>query len=477
MFCKKCGAKIADDAAFCTACGASTGNKNNNSASVDNSGSTMEGAALVVKDTTVSAHSKPNRNRSIIVIIAILLLILVAITGMMLLNRLTPEEEVLVKQVTEQIDEIGTVTINSGFTIKAVTGKYDSLSSKCQRHVKNKKILKQAQMDWNQLKADEAIDKIDEIGEVTVDSKKNIVNARKVYNELSDEQKKLVKNYQTLVNDENALEEVQVQALIARIDALDSSVPVNKAMKQELTNIQTTYDALNDTQKEKITNYSDYKSIYDTYSEKSVAQCIEKINMIGEVTLENTTSLDEASASYANVFPTDAKKVTNLNILTEAQNTLNTLKKAEEERAKTIVAGDSFETEHWSIKLVQAKLTSKILPNSLSGYYNYYYQTDGRIYADLKFTIKNTGVSIRSIESILDTVSVSYGNQYNYTSYALFTSSGNDVDKVYDWDGLDALNSTTLHVAVGLPEEALKSNETVKATIVMEGVEKIINIR
>lgn len=95
----------------------------------------------------------------------------------------------------------------------------------------------------------------------------------------------------------------------------------------------------------------------------------------------------------------------------------------------------------------------------------------------MKFTIKNTGVSIRSIESVLDTVSVSYGNQYNYTSYALFTSSGNDVDKVYDWDGLDALNSTTLHVAVGLPEEALKSNEAVKATIVMEGVEKIINIR
>lgn len=477
MFCKKCGAKIADDAVFCTSCGAPTGNGNNYNSLSDNIESPMEGATLVVKDTTASTCSKPDRKRSVIVIAAILLLIFATITGMVLLNRLTPEEEIFVKQVTEQIDEMGTITINSGFTIKAVTEKYNSLSSKCQRHVKNKKILKQAQMDWNQLKADEAIEEIDRIGEVTVDSKKSIVNARKIYNELSDEQKKLVKNYRTLVNDENALEEVQVQDLIARIDALDKSVPINKDMKQELTNIQTTYDALNDTQKEKITNYSEYRSIYDTYSEKSVAHCIEKINMIGEVTLENTTSLDEASASYANVFSTDAKKVTNLNTLTEAQNTLNTLKKAEEERAKTIIAGDSFETEHWSIKLVQAKLTPKILPNSLSGYYNYYYQTDGRIYADLKFTIKNTGVSIRSIESVLDTVSVSYGNQYNYTSYALFTSSGNDVDKVYDWDGLDALNSTTLHVAVGLPEEALKSNEAVKATIVMEGVEKIINIR
>ena len=477
MFCKKCGAKIADDAAFCTACGAPTGNKNNNSTSVDNSGISMEETALVVKDTTVSAHSKPNRNRIIIVIAAILLLIFVAITGMVLLNRLTPEEEVLVKQVTEQIDEIGNVTINSGFTIKAVTGKYDSLSSKCQRHVKNKNVLKQARKEWNQLKADEAIEKINQIETITIESKKAITSARKVYNDLSDEQKKLVKNYQTLVDSEEAFEEVQVQDLITRINALDGTVPINKEMKQTLTSIQSTYDALNEAQKEKVTNYADYKEIYNTYSKKSVADCIEKIKAIGEVTLNNRTSLDEAKAAYESVFASDTKKVTNLNDLTNAQNTINALNKAKEERLKTIVAGDTFETAHWSIKLVQAKLTSKILPNSLSGYYNYYYQTDGRIYADLKFTIKNTGVSIRSIESILDTVSVSYGNQYNYTSYVLFTSSGNDVDKVYDWDGLDALNSTTLHVAVGLPEEALKSNETVKATIVMEGVEKIINIR
>ena len=312
---------------------------------------------------------------------------------------------------------------------------------------------------------------------MTIDSKESIANARKIYDELSDEQKKLVKNYQTLVNDERSFEEVQIRTLIARIDALDRSVPINRDMKQELTNIQTTYDALNDAQKEKVTNYSDYKNIYNTYREKSVAQCIKKIDEIGEVTLEDTTLLDEAGIAYTNVFAADAKNITNLKTLTEAQNTLTVLKKAAEEKAKTIVAGDLFETEHWSIKLVQAKLTSKILPNSLSGYYNYYYQTDGSIYADLKFTIKNTGVSIRSIESILDTVSVSYGSQYNYTSYALFTSSGNDVDKVYDWDGLDALNSTTLHVAVGLPEEALKSNEPVKASIIMEGVEKIINIR
>lgn len=473
MFCKKCGAKISDDAAFCTACGAPTKTVDG----IEPISNSKKATAIVLKGATPPTHAKSNGKQKTVIIVAVLLLIVATITGMTLLNRLTPEEEILVKQVTEQIDEIGNVTINSGFTIKVVTGKYDSLSSKCQRHVKNRKILNQAQRDWNQLKADEAIEKINGIGEVTIDSKESIANARKIYDELSDEQKKLVKNYQTLVNNERSFEEVQIRTLIARIDALDRSVPINRDMKQELTNIQTTYDALNDAQKEKVTNYSDYKNIYNTYREKSVAQCIKKIDEIGEVTLEDTTLLDEAGIAYTNVFAADAKNITNLKTLTEAQNTLTVLKKAAEEKAKTIVAGDLFETEHWSIKLVQAKLTSKILPNSLSGYYNYYYQTDGSIYADLKFTIKNTGVSIRSIESILDTVSVSYGSQYNYTSYALFTSSGNDVDKVYDWDGLDALNSTTLHVAVGLPEEALKSNEPVKASIIMEGVEKIINIR
>lgn len=473
MFCKKCGAKISDDAAFCTACGAPT-KMVNGIEPINNSEKT---AVIVVKSTTPPTHAKSSGKQKTIVIVVVLLLIVATITGMILLNRLTPEEEILVKQVTEQIDEIGNVTINSGFTIKAVTGKYDSLSSKCQRHVKNRKILNQAKRDWNQLKANEAIEKINGIGEVTIDSRENIASARKIYDELNDEQKKLVKNHQILVDSEEAFEEVQVQDLVARINALDGTVPINKEMKQALANIQSIYDTLNEAQKKRITNYADYKEIYNTYSKKSVAECIEKIRAIGEVTLDNRTSLDEAKAAYESVFASDTKKVTNLNDLTKAQDTINALNKAEEERLKTIEAGDVFETTHWSIKLVQAKLTSKILPNSLSGYYNYYYQSDGRIYADLKFIIKNTGVSIRSIESILDTVSVSYGSQYNYTSYALFTSSGNDVDKVYDWDGLDALNSTTLHVAVGLPEEVLKSNEPVKATIIMEGVEKIIIIR
>ena len=469
MFCRKCGAKLADNALFCTACGSPT--KNNET--IEPSG---EIPAIVLSDS-VQLQPKHMQQRKLIAC-GIVLMVIVAIgVGVGLLNRLTPEEEILVKQVTEQIDEIGEVTINSGFTIKAVEGKYDSLTAKCQRHVKNRKSLQQAKKNWDQLKADEAIKKIDDIGEVTIDSKEQISQAKKVYDALSDEQKKLVKNYHTLEDSEKQFQTVQVQTLVARIDALDKTVPISKEMKQELTSIQTSYDLLEENQKESVTNYSDYQVIYNTYREKSVAQCIEKIDAIDEVTLENTALLDEASAAYENVFPSDTTKVTNLNALKEVQSELNALKKAEEEKAKTIVSGDSFETAHWSIKLVSAKLTSKILPNSLSGYYQYYYQTDGRIYADLKLTIKNTGASIRAIESILDTVNVSYDGQYNYTSYALFTSAGNDVDKVYSWDGLDALNSTTLHVAVGLPEEALNSGKSVKVTIVMEGVEKIINIR
>lgn len=470
MFCRKCGAQIADDALFCTTCGAPT--KDNESADQ------VKEKAVVVLNNLTPVKRVAQKGKQKYILALIILIIFIAIgTGVVLLNRLTPEEEVLVKQVTEQIDEIGNVTINSGFTINAVEGKYDSLTSKCKRHVKNRKVLKQAKNDWDQLKANEAIEKIDDIGEVTIDSKEEISKAKKVYDELSEDQKKLVNNYQTLESSEKQFETVQVQTLVTRIDALDKSVPISKDMKQELTSIQTNYSALNETQKANVTNFSEYQKIYESYREKSVTQCIEKIDAIGEVTLENTAPLDEASAAYTCVFSDDTKKVSNLAILTNAQNTLNGLKKAEEEKAKTIVSGDSFETAHWSIKLVQAKLTSKILSNSLSGYYNYYYQTDGGIYADLKFTIKNTGASIRAIESILDSVTVSYGGQYNYTSYALFTSAGNDVDKVYSWDGIDALNSTTLHVAVGLPEEALNSDKSVKVTIVMEGVEKIINIR
>ena len=164
MFCRKCGAQIADDALFCTTCGAPT--KDNESAD-----QVKEKAVVVLNNLTPVKHVAQKGKQKYILALIILIIFIAIGTGVVLLNRLTPEEEVLVKQVTEQIDEIGNVTINSGFTINAVEGKYDSLTSKCKRHVKNRKVLKQAKNDWDQLKANEAIEKIDDIGEVTIDSK------------------------------------------------------------------------------------------------------------------------------------------------------------------------------------------------------------------------------------------------------------------------------------------------------------------
>lgn len=470
MFCKRCGAKVADDAVFCTSCGARL--KEDVIKEQENN------VEQPVPFEPQSRHIKHSFKTKTVIILAVAVIVLImGGTGWHLMNRLTPDEEIMVKKVVEQIDELGEISINSGTAIQRVEKKYNDLSSKCQRHVENRNVLKQAKKNWNQLKADAVSADINEIGSVTIDSDREIKDVRTEYDALSEEQQKLVLNYSTLTEAENEISTIQVQDLVKRIDELGNTEVVNAAIKASLTGIKDDYDAMDSEQQQLISNYNLFQEAYEKYRENSVSECIRAIDAIGEITLEDTSALDAAITAYQNVLTTDIGKITNKDVLLNAEDTLEALKKQEQEKAKTITPGTTYETNHWEITLVNATLTSKILPNNLSGYYHYYYQTDGGIYADLKFTIKNTGVSIRSIESVLDSVSVSYGDRYTYTSYALFTSAGNDIDKVYSWDGIDALNSTTLHVAIGLPEEALSSDEKVKATITMDGIEKIINIR
>ena len=118
--------------------------------------------------------------------------------------KVTIVADAAVAAAASKINAIGPVDETSGDKIKAAREAFDALTSEQQAQIpeatRNKLIEaeKAYQAILNQKATNEAIQKINAIGEVTKDSGAAIKSARDAYNELTDAQKKLVTNYDKL---------------------------------------------------------------------------------------------------------------------------------------------------------------------------------------------------------------------------------------------------------------------------------------
>ena len=118
--------------------------------------------------------------------------------------------------VIAEINAIGTVTSDSKAAIEAARAGYDKLTDAQKKLVTNYETLTKAEADLKALQdqaaqdaadkaaADAVIAEINAIGTVTSDSKAAIEAARAGYDKLTDTQKKLVTNYETLTKAEKA---------------------------------------------------------------------------------------------------------------------------------------------------------------------------------------------------------------------------------------------------------------------------------
>lgn len=109
----------------------------------------------------------------------------------------------------------------------------------------------------NQAAADKVIAAINAIGTVTVDSEKAINDAKTAYNALTEDQKKLVTNYATLTAAETALVAAKNQAAAKTvIDAINSLGTITEQSEAAIQAARKAYDALTEDQKKLVTNLS-----------------------------------------------------------------------------------------------------------------------------------------------------------------------------------------------------------------------------
>ena len=219
-------------------------------------------------------------------------------------------------------------------------------------------LVNQAAVD--QAAADDVMGKISAIGEVAYNetSKGLIDAAREAYNALTDAQKALVTNLETLTNAETtyanlkaaaekaAADQLAADDVIAKITAI-GEVAYNETSKGLIDAARNAYTALTEDQRALVNNYEVLTTAETTYAnlkaaaEKAAAdqlaagEVIDKIIAIGEVayTPESKALIDAARNAYSELTEDQKALVTNYEVLTVAETTYANLKAAAQQAA------------------------------------------------------------------------------------------------------------------------------------------------
>ncbi len=132
----------------------------------------------------------------------------------------TSNTDAAVAEVEAKIDAIGTVNGESRAAIEDARASYDALTEEQKLLVKNYDVLAAAEkalseIDEDAQKAFSVEDMIARIGQVTIHSANRIKSARKAYDQLTENQKKLVSNCSLLVEAEIEIADLYKEASMA----------------------------------------------------------------------------------------------------------------------------------------------------------------------------------------------------------------------------------------------------------------------
>ena len=199
-------------------------------------------------------------------------------------------EDTAIEKVEELIDAIGTVTLNSKNKIDAARKAYDALTYAQKQEVSNYAKLTAAEAAYARLKqaddekkaaaVEELINQIDD--EITLDSEPEITAARKAYDALTADQKKLVDNYKILTDAEYDLallkaDEKDKEAAEAVEKLIDAIGTVTPDSEEKIKAARKAYDDLTDTQKALVKNYAELEAAEAKLAELQALAGVEDI--------------------------------------------------------------------------------------------------------------------------------------------------------------------------------------------------------
>ena len=231
-----------------------------------------------------------------------------------------------VEYAQKTIDALDDITLNSEKAIEEAKKAYNLLTDEQKEQIKNADAIKTAEEKLSKLQVENAESKISAIGDVTLDSKDAIKDARDTYDALTDDQKKQVTNYDVLEAAEKKLSDLQVENVKTKIDGIGE---VTLSSSSTIKAARTAYDALTDDQKKQVTNYDVLEAAEKKLSDLQVENVKNKIDGIGEVTLSTSSTIKAARSAYNALTADQKKQVTNYDVLQKAESELSDLQKAD----------------------------------------------------------------------------------------------------------------------------------------------------
>ena len=236
-------------------------------------------------------------------------------------NSYTDEDLALAAEVDKLIDAIGSVTEDSGEAIEKARYAYDSLPEKIKTIVSHPEVLIQAEQTYNQLKASKVVAAIAGIGEVTLEKKEQIFAVQAQYETLTEIQKKLVTDYNVLVQAIRRYQNlVVVQPVIRQIHELGGVESITLESGTAIMAAINMYNALTGEQQELVTNYDVLEMLIRVYDSKAAIDRVTRlIDSIGAVSSASGSQIQEARAAYDALTLDEQKQIRNLSVLEHAE--------------------------------------------------------------------------------------------------------------------------------------------------------------
>lgn len=216
--------------------------------------------------------------------------------------------------VESLISNIGIVTKDSGTAIQTARFEYNKLIAVAPSIVvSNYNVLSASESAFEGFAVQSCIDKINQIGTVTLSSKSAIDAAKQEYDALSSEQKDQVTNASALTS---AIEEYNNLVAIDEVEQLIANVDMTSISSMEA--VITAYNKLSSSLHARVSNANQISNIKVTYT-------MALIDAIGTVTASSQAAISKANSAYEALSSAEKSLVTNYEALVQAKEAISGL--------------------------------------------------------------------------------------------------------------------------------------------------------
>lgn len=181
-----------------------------------------------------------------------------------------------------------------------------------------------------------ADDMILAIGEVTLDSEQDIIQAENAVNALEDKDYKQLEYLEELEKARTTYDDLvdrdDANHIIESINEIKDNVTLDSEKK--IQSVRKAYEKCTDGAKKYVSNYPDLVKSEETLSTLKVENVIKSISAIGTVTLDSGMSISNAQTLFNKLSAVEKSQVSNVKTLNNAVETLETLREKKQEQEK-----------------------------------------------------------------------------------------------------------------------------------------------